>query len=79
MNKLLLNTAAVALFMINSTAISEDFEGAGDTSIAEAALKAKPAQQILNEMACKDKEAGTQVKDQTDSTMYTCREAYKKW
>ena len=79
MNKLLLATAAAALFMINSTAIGEDFEGAGDTSIAEAALKAKPAQQILNEMACKDKDPGTLVKDQTDGTQYTCREAYKKW
>ena len=71
MNKLLL-VAAVSLFMINSTAIGEEFEGSGGASIAEATLKGKQAQEILNEMACKDKEPGDQVKDSTDGTMHTC-------
>ncbi len=71
MNKLLL-AAAVALFMINSTAIGEEFEGSEGASIAEATLKGKQAQEILNEMACKDKEPGDQIKDSTDGTMHTC-------
>lgn len=71
MNKLLL-AAAVALFMINSTAIGEEFEGSEGASIAEATLKGKQAQEILNEMACRDKEPGDQVKDQTDGSMHTC-------
>ena len=76
MNKLLL-AAAVALFMINSPAIGDEFEGSEGQSIAEATLKGKQAQEILNEMACKDKEPGDQVKDSTDGTMHTCAEPGK--
>ncbi len=73
MNKLLLVTTAVALFMINSTAIS----GSSGESTAEMAIKAKLAQKILNEMACKNKKPGEQVKDQTDGKMITCSELKK--
>lgn len=68
MNKLVLFTTAVALFMINSFAIS----GSSGESTAEKAVNAKPAQEILNKMACKNKKPGEQVKDQTDGKMITC-------
>ena len=78
MNKLLLTAAAVAVFMINSPAMAGDNAGATDLldidkkSTAERALEGKTAQAILNEMACKDKDSGDQVKDATDGTMHTC-------
>ena len=68
MNKLVLLTTAVALFMINSFAIS----GSSGESTAEKAANAKPAQEILNKMACKNKKPGEQVKDQTSGKMITC-------
>ena len=77
MKKLLLAISAVALIMINSTAIGEEFEGSEGASIAEAALKGKQAQQILNEMNCRDKEPGTQIKDETDGSTHTCAEQDK--
>ncbi len=73
MNKLILVTTAVALFMINSTAIS----GSSGESTAELAIKEKPAQKILNEMACMNKKPGEKVKDQTDGKMITCPVAKK--
>jgi Hypothetical protein NE1300 len=75
MNKLLLTAAAVAAFMINSPAMAGDnaeLQDLDKMSTAERALKGKTAQSILNEMACKDKESGDQVKDSTDGTMHTC-------
>lgn len=79
MNKLLLTAAAVAVFMINSPAMAGDSgDSASDLldidkkSTAERALEGKTAQAILNEMACKDKDSGDQVKDSTDGTMHTC-------
>jgi hypothetical protein len=66
MNKFLI-AAAVALFMGNSTASYGE-------STAEMALKQKSAQQILNEMVCKDKEPSARVKDQTDGSIFTCVE-----
>jgi len=78
MNKLLLTAAAVAVFMINSPAMAGDNAGVTDLldidkkSTAERALEGKTAQAILNEMACKDKDSGDQVKDSTDGTMHTC-------
>lgn len=77
MNKLLLAISAVALIMINSTAIGEEFEGSEGASIAEATLKGKQAQQILNEMNCRDEEPGTQIKDETDGSTHTCAEQEK--
>ena len=64
MNKLMI-AATVALFMVNTTVSYGE-------STAEMALKQKSAQLILNEMACKDKDSGDQVKDSTDGTMHTC-------
>lgn len=75
MKKLLLAISAVALIMLNSTAIGEDYEGADGASIAEATLKGKQAQEILNEMNCRDKEPGTEIKDETDGGTYICSEA----
>lgn len=75
MNKLLLAAAAVAVFMINSPAMAEDNDDLLDIdkkSTAERALEGKTAQAILNEMACKDKDSGDQVKDSTDGTTHTC-------
>jgi hypothetical protein len=76
MNKLLLTAAAVAVFMINSPAMagesSNDLLDIDKKSTAERALEGKTAQEILNEMACKDKDSGDQVKDSTDGTMHTC-------
>ena len=75
MNKFwIATTAAIALIMVNSTAIGEEFEGSEGQSIAEASLKAKSAQSILNEMACKDKEPSDVVKDQTDGSTFACGE-----
>jgi len=54
MNKLVLLTTAIGLFMINSFAIS----GSSGESTAEKAANAKPAQEILNNMACKNKKPG---------------------
>ena len=71
MNKLLL-AAAVALFMINSPAIGDEFEGSEGASIAEATLKGKQAQEILNELNCRKHEPGDTIKDETDGTMHTC-------
>jgi hypothetical protein len=71
MNKLLL--AAAAVFMISSIAIAGDELDIDKKSTAERALEDKPAQEILNEMACKDKKSGDQVKDSTDGTMHTCK------
>ena len=68
MNKLVYFTTTVALFMIHSYAIS----GSSGESTAEKAVNAKPAQEILNKMACKNKEPGEQVKDQTSGKMITC-------
>ncbi len=70
MNKFLITTAA--LIMFSSTTMAADFEGAEGASIAEAALKARSAQSILNEMACKDKEPSDVVKDQTDGSTFAC-------
>ena len=74
MNKLLLTAAAVAVFMINSPAMAGDNEllDLDKMSTAERALQGKTAQAILNEMACKDKDSGDQVKDSTDGTTHTC-------
>lgn len=77
MNKLLLTAAAVAVFMINSPAMAgestnDELQDLDKMSTAERALKGKTAQSILNEMACKDKNSGDQVKDATDGTMHTC-------
>lgn len=77
MNKLLLTAAAVAVFMINSPAMAgepagNDLLDIDKKSTAERALEGKTAQEILNEMACKDKDSGAQVKDSTDGTMHTC-------
>ena len=75
MNKLLLTAAAVAVFMINSPAMAgenAELQDLDKMSTAERALKDKPAQQILNEMDCKDKDSGAQVKDSTDGTTHTC-------
>ncbi len=75
MNKLLLTAAAVAVFMINSPAMAgenAELQDLDKMSTAERALKDKPAQAILNEMACKDKDSGDQVKDSTDGTTHTC-------
>ena len=74
MNKLLLTAAAVAVFMINSPAMAGDNEllDLDKKSTAERALEGKTAQAILNEMACKDKDSGDQVKDSTDGTTHTC-------
>ena len=79
MNKLLLTAAAVAVFMINSPAmagenagVNADLQDLDKMSTAERALQDKSAQSILNEMACKDKDSGDQVKDSTDGTMHTC-------
>ncbi|MCK5392074.1 MAG: hypothetical protein KAJ31_06575 [Deltaproteobacteria bacterium] len=71
MNKLLL-AAAVALFMINSFAISGSSGGSEGASIAEATLKGKQAQEILNELNCRKHEPGDTIKDETDGTMHTC-------
>ena len=68
MKKLVLLTTTVALFMMNSLAIS----GSSGESTAEKAANAKPAQEILNKMACKNKKPGEQVKDQTNGKMITC-------
>jgi len=78
MNRLLLTAAAVAVFMINSPAMAGEPPAASDLldidkkSTAERSLEDKSAQAILNEMACKDKDSGAQVKDATDGTMHTC-------
>jgi len=64
MNKLMI-AATVALFMGNTTVSYGE-------STAEMALKQKSAQLILNEMACKDKEPSTKVKDQTDGSTFAC-------
>jgi len=73
MNKLLLTAAAVAVFMINAPAMaSNENLDLDKMSTAERALKDKPAQQILNEMDCKDKESGDKIKDSTDGTTHTC-------
>lgn len=68
MKKFIFSITTVALFTINSLA----FSGSSGESTAEKALKAKPAQDILNKMACKNKEHGEQVKDQTSGKMITC-------
>jgi len=68
MKKLAYFTTAIALFMINSFAIS----GSSGESTAEKAVNAKPAQEILNKMACKNKDPGEQIKDQTSGKMFTC-------
>jgi hypothetical protein len=60
MIKLKLLAAAIALLMISSLAISGS---SGD---------AKPAQEILNKMACNNKKSGEQVKDQTSGKMIIC-------
>ena len=74
MNKLLLTAAAVAVFMINSPVMAGDNEllDLDKKSTAERAMEGKSAQAILNEMACKDKDSGAQVKDSTDGTTHTC-------
>lgn len=74
MNKLLLAAAAVAVLMINTPAMAGDNEllDLDKKSTAERALEGKTAQAILNEMACKDKDSGDQVKDSTDGTTHTC-------
>ena len=74
MNKLLLAAAAVAVFMINSPAMAGDNEllDLDKMSTSERALQGKTAQAILNEMACKGKDSGDQVKDSTDGTTHTC-------
>jgi len=68
MNKFVYFTTAIPLFMINSFAIS----GSSGESTAEKAVNAKPAQEILNKMACNNKEPGEQIKDQTSGEMITC-------
>ena len=76
MTKLLLTTAAVAVFMFNSPAMASsdnaELQDLDKMSTAERALKDKSAQSILNEIDCKDKESGDQIKDSTDGTMHTC-------
>jgi len=75
MNKLLLTAVAVAVFMINSPAMAgdnADLQDLDKMSTAERALQDKSAQSILNEMDCKDKDSGDQIKDSTDGTMHTC-------
>jgi len=68
MNKLVFFITAMALFTINSFAIS----GSSGESTAEKAVNAEAAQEILNKMACKNKEPGEQAKDQTSGKMITC-------
>ena len=74
MNKLLLTAAAVAVFMVNSPAIAGENEllDIDKKSTAERALEGKTAQEILNEINCKDKDSGAQIKDETDGTTHTC-------
>ena len=74
MNKLLLTAAAVAVFMVNSPAMAGENEllDIDKKSTAERALEGKTAQEILNEINCKDKDSGTQIKDETDGTTHTC-------
>lgn len=73
MNKYLIAiAAAAALIMVNPAAIGEEFEGSEGASIAEASLKARSAQSILNEMTCKDKEPTDVVKDVTDGSTFAC-------
>ena len=75
MNKLVLTAAAVAVFMLNSPAMAgenAELQDLDKMSTAERALKDKPAQQILNEMDCADKESGDKIKDSTDGTTHTC-------
>ena len=76
MIRLVLLITTVALFMISPLAISGS---SGESTAAEAAEAAKtePAQGILNKMACKYKEPGEQVKDQTSGKMVTCAETKK--
>ena len=68
MIKLKLLAAAIALLMISSLAIS----GSSGESTAAEAVNAKPAQEILNKMACNNKKPGEQVKDQTSGKMIIC-------
>lgn len=77
MNKLLLTAASVAVFLLNSPAMAgeppeNELLDIDKKSTAERALEGKTAQEILNEMNCKDKDSGTQIKDETDGSMHTC-------
>ena len=76
MIRLVFLITTVALFMTSPLAISGS---SGESTAAEAAVAAKtePAQGILNKMACKDKEPGKQVKDQTTGKMVTCAKTKK--
>tara|TARA_B100000686_G_C16799376_1_gene984852 strand:+ start:5156 stop:5401 length:246 start_codon:yes stop_codon:yes gene_type:complete len=80
MNKLLITAAAAAVFMINGPVMAaveapEDNNLDIDaSSTAERALKGETAQNILNRIACQDKEPGDKVKDSTDGTTHTCPE-----
>ena len=76
MIRLVFLITTVALFMTSPLAISGS---SGESTAAEAAVaaKAEPAQGILNKMACKDKEPGEQVKDQTTGKMVTCTKTKK--
>jgi len=76
MIRLVFLITTVALFMTSPLAISGS---SGESTAAEAAEAAKtePAQGILNKMACKDKEPGKQVKDQTTGKMVICAEMKK--
>ena len=68
MIRLVLLITTVTLFMISPLAIS----GSSGESTAAEAVNAKPAQEILNKMACNNKEPGEQVKDQTSGKMIIC-------
>ncbi len=76
MIRLVFLITTVALFMTSPLAISGS---SGESTAAEAAVAAKtePAQGILNKIACKDKEPGEQVKDQTTGKMVTCAKTKK--
>ena len=73
MIRLVLLITTVALFMTSPLAISGS-SGESTAALAAEAAKTEPAQGILNEMACKDKGPGEQVKDQTTGKMVACAE-----
>ncbi|MBL78675.1 MAG: hypothetical protein CMH70_01220 [Nitrosomonadaceae bacterium] len=82
MNKLLITIAAAVVFMVNGPVMAATSSGGGEddnldidaSSTAERALKGETAQNILNRIACLDKEPGDKVKDSTDGTTHTCPE-----
>jgi len=76
MIRLALLITTVALFMTSPLAISGS-SGESTAALAAEAAKTEPAQGILNKMACKDKEPGEQVKDQTTGKMIICAKTKK--